>query len=118
MATKSDKQILGRFMICNGCRCTYKDDTTSPNAEISLEEFSKRWKRLGLDTVFDLIISGCFGQCQIGNLCGIVHTNGYIWLGKLKKKIDYAKMLEWAKKCKETHELVEIPSNLEIHRLY
>ena len=117
MATKSNKQILGRFMICNGCRCTYKDDTPTPNAEISLQEFNRRWTKLELDTVFDLVLSGCFGQCQIGNLCGIVHSNGYLWLGRLKKKGEFENLLQWAEKCKKVNEMVAFPARLLSHRI-
>lgn len=112
METK--RRVIAQMIVCRGCCC---GATEKGRPEVPVDWLKDEWRRRGLLKRFQLSISGCIGPCDVPNVVAINSETGSIWLGGITHFNQYRGLLEWAVRSTDAGRLLDLPRELEEHRL-
>ncbi len=103
------RHVLAQVLVCKGC-CCEKVECGKP--EVPVDWLKTEWKKEKLLRRVQLTITGCLGPCDIPNVVEIVHGSGSQWLGGITVQGEYQSLIDWAKRCRDTGNLEELPADL------
>lgn len=104
---KTKRLVVGQLTICQGCCC---GNTERGLPEVPVEWLKSEWRKRGLLKRFQLTISGCVGPCDVPNVVVLTGPSGTEWLGNIEHFDQYRTLLEWAVRCRDANELLDLPS--------
>lgn len=110
---KTKREILAHVTVCLGCCCgrTDKDKPDVPSDWLKTE-----WKNRKLLKHVQLTISGCLGPCDLANVVCIGTPEGYVWLGNVRERAQYADLLNWAEHTAQAGVALPLPEWCAAHR--
>jgi hypothetical protein len=101
--------------VCQGCCCGNTENGRPP---VPVEWLKKEWRARGLLKRVQLSISGCLGPCDVPNVVTISNETGTLWLGQISEFQQYQALVDWASRCKDAGELVQLPKEFRLHTLH
>jgi hypothetical protein len=107
---KTKRLVVGQVTICRGCCC---GNTGRGLPDVPVEWLKSEWRKRGLLKRVQLTISGCVGPCDVPNVVVITSPSGTEWLGNISDFDQYRSLLEWAEKCRDAGEMLDLP--LQFH---
>lgn len=104
---KTKRLVIGQVTVCRGCCC---GNTERGFTDVPVEWLKSEWRKRGLLKRVQLTISACVGPCDVPNVVVITTASGTEWLGNISDITQYRSLLEWAVRCRDKGEVVELPS--------
>src|ERR1700740_1704826 len=84
--------------------------------EVPVEWLKSEWRKRGLLKRVQLTISGCVGPCDVPNVVVGTSSPGPEWLGNIDRLEQYRSLLEWAVRCRDAGEMLDLPGEFLRHR--
>ena len=107
--------VIGHLTVCQGCCCGNTENGRPP---VPVEWLKKEWRARGLLKRVQLSISGCLGPCDVPNVVTISNETGTLWLGQISEFQQYQALVDWASRCKDAGELVQLPKEFRRYILH
>ncbi len=104
--------LFGQLVICKGC-CCGRTDKGRPG--LPEERLKTLWKKERLLKTIQLTISGCVGPCDVANVVQVITPEGIEWFGQLDEEAHYDALIEWARACHASKDLLPRPAPLMRH---
>lgn len=108
---KTKRVVVGQLTVCRGCCC---GNTERGLPEVPVAWLKSEWRERGLLKRVQLTISGCVGPCDVPNVVVVTSAAGTEWLGHVDRLEQYRSLVEWAVRCRDAGEMLELP--LEFQR--
>ena len=111
---ETKRRVIGQMIVCQGCYCgaTQKDRPAVP-----ADWLKEEWRKRGLLKRFQLTVSGCVGPCDVPNVVVVNSVAGSQWLGNVTEFNQYRSLVEWAVRCVEVGNLLDLPREFKEHRI-
>jgi hypothetical protein len=111
---ETKRRVIGQMIVCQGCCCgaTHKDRPAVP-----AEWLKDEWRKRGLLKRFQLTVSGCVGPCDVPNVVAVNSVSGSQWMGNITEISQYRSLIEWAARCVEVGNLLDLPREFKDHRI-
>lgn len=108
LATK--RVPLGQIVFCQGC-CCGRTDRGKP--ELPVDVLKSVWREEKLNRSIQLTISGCLGPCDLTNVALVMTPEGNHWFGDMYGSETYDAIIDWARKCHASGQIVPFPDLLD-----
>jgi hypothetical protein len=111
---KTKRLVVGQLTICQGCCC---GDIERGLPAVPVEWLKTEWRKAGLLKRVQLTISGCVGPCDVPNVVVVTTSSGTEWVGNINTFEEYRTLLEWAVRCRDAGEMLDLPKEFRSRRI-
>jgi len=107
---KTKREVIGQLTVCSGCCC---GAVGRGKPELPLDWLKQEWRSHGLLKNIQLTVSGCLGPCDLPNVVRISGPSAEIWIGKIDRREQYGRLVEWASESKDAGVLLPLPEDFD-----